>query len=271
MIMIKNNETASKIMTNEVFKNASVRIAGQFNIPLDEAKADLMYEIANHRGVLQVVGDELTAHQLAHINYAKKDILRSVYNQNVKEQELFMPAETDDVNLIDLNFDDINITNHVSFSKGEIERVIAVLPMIYEKRAVPKIVELLTVGENQYKENHPEIAQKDFNRQLKRWIAIANKPVKRELIENVLFTDKELIEKKNRQLAQSFLDMVEQGSDKEWFDTWFKIIEDNEWFDEAFDFIKNPKNMMENWDMNTQARLDGYEFVKELNYLLNEE
>ncbi|MFP7153538.1 hypothetical protein [Weissella paramesenteroides] len=63
-----NDETALKIMTHKVFNNASVKIAGQFNTSLDEAKADLMYEIANHRGVLQVVGDELTAHQLAHIN-----------------------------------------------------------------------------------------------------------------------------------------------------------------------------------------------------------
>lgn len=268
--MIKNNETASKIMTNEVFKNASVRIAGQFNIPLDEAKADLMYEIANHRGVLQEVGNELTAHQLAHINFAKKDILRHTHNQDVKEQELFMPAETSEgVNLIDLNFEGVNVANHTSFSEKEIERVIEVLPLIYQKRTALKIAELLTVGEEQFKENH-EMETKTFHKDLKRYIAIANKPESREKLDNVLFTDKELIEIKNRQLAQSFLDMVEQDVPDEWFSTWFKIIEDNEWFDEAFDFIKNPRNMIENWDKNVQARKDGYEFISELRYLIAE-
>lgn len=268
--MIKNNETASKIMTNEVFKNASVRIAGQFNIPLDEAKADLMYEIANHRGVLQEVNGPLTAHQLAHINFAKKDILRHTHNQDVKEQELFLPAETSEgVNLVDLNVKAINVSHHTSFSDKEIERVIEVLPLIYQKRTAVKIAELLTVGEEQFKENH-EMETKTFNKDLKRYIAIANKPESREKLDNVLFTDKKLIEIKNKNLAQSFLDMVEQDVPDEWFNTWFKIIEDNEWFDEAFDFVEHPQNMIENWDKNTQARKDGYGFIKELNYLLNE-
>lgn len=270
MEMKMNDEAVRKIMGHKVFNNASVKIAGQFNTSLDEAKANLMYEISSHRGVLQVVGNELTAHQLAHINFAKKDILRHTHNQDVKEQEIFMPAETNEgVNLIDLNFDGINVADHTSFSNKEIERVIEVLPLIYQKRTAIKIAELLTVGEEQSKLNHG-METKTFHKDLKRYIAIANKPESREKLDNVLFTDKELIEKKNRQLAQSFLDMIEQDTSDEWFSTWFKIIEDNEWFDEAFDFIKNPKNMVENWDKNTQARTDGYEFISELRYLLNE-
>lgn len=265
-----NDEAVRKIMGHKVFNNASVKIAGQFNTSLDEAKADLMYEIANHRGVLQEVGNELTAHQLAHINFAKKDILRHTHNRDVKEQEIFMPAETNDgVNLIDLNFEGINVADHTSFSDKEIERVIEVLSLIYQKRTAIKIAELLTVGEEQFKENHA-METKTFHKDLKRYIAIANKPESREKLDNVLFTDKELIEIKNKNLAQSFLDMVEQDVPDEWFSTWFKIIEDNEFFDEAFDFVEHPQNMIENWDKNTQARLDGYGFIGGLRYLIAE-
>ncbi|MFP7153539.1 hypothetical protein [Weissella paramesenteroides] len=183
---------------------------------------------------------------------------------------MFLPAETSEgVSLIDLNFSGINVSNHTSFSEKEIERVIKVLPLIYQKRTAVKIAELVLFGEEQFKENH-EMETKSFNKYLKRYIAIANKPESREKLDSVLFTDKELEEKKNRQLAQSFLDMVEQDANDEWFGTFFKIIEDNEWFDEAWDFIKNPRNMIEHWDKNEQARKDGYEFIKELNYLLNE-
>lgn len=258
------------IVDTDAFKNASKKIAGQFNESLHQAQTDLIEDIFLHRGVLHNIGAELTAQQLAHINFSKKDILRNTHKQDVKESQMFMSDTTSEgVSLIDLNFGGINIADHTSFSNKEIERVIEVLPLIYQKRTAVKIAELLTVGEAEYKQNH-NLEAKTFNRDVKRWIAVANKPESRGKLDDVLFTDKELEEIANRNLAQSFLDMIEQDAPDEWFNTWFEIIEDNEWFDEAFDFVEHPKNMIEHWDKNKQARLDGYEFISELRYLIAE-
>lgn len=266
-----NDETAMKIMSDKTFDISAGDLAKQLSMSKDMASVELLHELALHRGVLQTVGSELTAHQKAHINYAKRDVVRREAKRLNKENEMFVPDTNDEgQSIIDLEMGSVNIADHTSFSKAEIERVIKVVPLVFSSRSVPNVIELLTVGEKEFKENHSEMSGSTFNRQIKNWEKQMKSDRVRNKLDGILFTDKELVEKKNRQLAMSFLDMVEQDTDKEWFDTWFKIIEDNEWFDEAFDFIEKPKNMMKHWDMNTQARKDGYEFVKELQYLLNE-
>lgn len=245
-----DNATVETIMNDKNFIISATDISNKLGVGLFEAKQELILDIAQHRHVLDKASGNLTAHQKAHINFSKKDVLRNSFKVINKEAELFTPDTNDEgQSVIDLN--DINTSDHTSFSKAEIQRAIALVPDIFDKRSAGYVIELLTDGEKAFRENHTEMDNRMFNRKLKSWLVAPDK--KRELIDSKLFTNKELQEIANRSLAQSFLDMVEQDAPDEWFSTWFKIIEDNEWFDEAFIFIEHPKNMMEHWDKNTQA------------------
>lgn len=268
MIEMKMNDaTVETIMSDKNFIISATDISNKLGISLFEAKQELITDIFQHRHVLDKASGDLTAHQKAHINFSKKDVLRNSFKVINKEAELFTPDTNDEgQSVIDLN--DINTSDHTSFSKAEIQRAIAIVPDIFDKRSAGYVIELLTDGEKAFRENHAEMDNRMFNRKMKGWLVAPDK--KRQLIDSKLFTDRELKEIANRSLAQSFLDMVEQGTPDEWFTTWFEIIKDNEWFDEAFDFVEHPKNMIEHWDKNTQARKDGYEFISELRYLIAE-
>ena len=74
-----NEEQIVTVMQSAEFQESAMKIAGQLRISRQDAEAMLIEELWSHRHTLDTVGETLTGKQKAHINFGKKDILRSAY------------------------------------------------------------------------------------------------------------------------------------------------------------------------------------------------
>lgn len=263
-----NEQQIATVMASTEFQQSAMRIAGQLRISKRDAEAMLIEELWSHRHVLDTVGETLTSRQKGHINFGKKDILRSEWNQENATMKLFTGTTDDKGHSL---IDDVpdTVMQAVSYSEGEIERSLVATEHIMTANQFEFIEGVLTMGAEGYMaKNH--LTPKVFNQKMKR---IEEQLVhKHDRLDKVLQSDAELELKKNRQLAQSLYDMVmsDQDTPKQWIQKALLESLDNSYFDKLWDTagVVHPRQMIMDWDDTTEARQDGYRFVTALEQMI---
>lgn len=263
-----NEEQITTVMGSTEFQQSAMHIAGQLRISKQDAEAMLIEELWSHRHVLDTVGESLTSRQKGHINFGKKDILRSRWNETNAHMKLFTPTTDDDGHSL---IDDVpdTVMQAVSYSDGEIERALVATEHIMTANQFEFIEGVLTKGAEGYMtENH--LSPKVFNQKMKR--IEEQLAHKHDRLDKVLQSDAELTLRKNQQLAQGLYDMImgDQDTPKRWIQKALLETMDNSYFDKVWDSagIKHPRAMIRDWDDTTEARQDGYRFVTALEQMI---
>lgn len=262
-----NEQQIATVMASTEFQQSAMHIAGQLRISKQDAEAMLIEELWSHRHVLDTVEETLTGKEKAHINFGKKDILRSEWNQENATMKLFTGTADDKGHSL---IDDVpdTVMQAVSYSEGEIERSLVATEHIMTANQFEFIEGVLTMGAEGYMTEH-HLTPKVFNQKMKR-IEEALKG-RHDRLDKVLQSDAELEERKNRQLAQGLYDMmVGQDTPKVWVQKALLETMDNSYFDKLWDStgIKHPRAMIRDWDDTTEARQDGYRFVIALEQMI---
>ena len=265
-----NEEQITTVMASAEFQQSAMHIAGQLHISKRDAEAMLIEELWAHRHTLDTVGETLTGKQKAHVNFGKKDILRSEWNQENATMKLFTGTTDDKGHSL---IDDVpdTVKQAVSYSEGEIERALVATDHIMTTNQFEFIEGVLTKGAEAYMaENH--LSLKVFNQKLKR--IEEQLKGKHDRLDKVLQSDAELELKKNQQLAQGLYDMIlsEQDTPKAWVSKALLETMDNSYFDKLWDTagVVHPRQMIMDWDDTTEARQDGYRFVNALEQMIEE-
>lgn len=265
-----NEQQIATVMATEEFRQSAMHIAGQLRISKQNAEAMLIEELWSHRHTLDTVGETLTGRQKAHVNFGKKDILRSAYGEANAYMKLFTGTTDDKGHSL---IDDVpdTVMQAVSYSEGEIERALVATEHVMTANQFEFIEGLLTMGAEAYMaENH--LTPKVFNQKLKR--IEEQLKSKHDRLDKVLQSDAELGLRKNQQLAQSLYEMImgDQDTPKAWVSKALLETMDNSYFDKLWDTagIKHPRQMIMDWDETYEARQDGYRFVTALEQMIGE-
>lgn len=263
-----NEQQIATVMASTEFQQSAMHIAGMLRISLQDAKAMLIEELWSHRHTLDTVGQTLTSREKAHINFGKKDILRSEWNQENATMKLFTGTTDDKGHSL---IDDVpdTVKQAVSYSEGEIERALVATEHIMTANQFEFIEGVLTKGAEGYMtENH--LSPKVFNQKMKR--IEEQLADKHERLDKALQSDAELELRKNQQLAQGLYDMImgDQDTPKQWIQKALLESLDNGYFDKLWDTagIKHPRAMIMDWDDTTESRQDGYRFVTALEQMI---
>lgn len=263
-----NEQQIATVMASTEFQQSATHIAGQLRISKQDAEAMLIEELWSHRHVLDTVEETLTGKEKAHINFGKKDLLRSAYGETNAHMKLFTGTTDDKGHSL---IDDVpdTVMQAVSYSDGEIERALVATEHIMTANQFEFIEGVLTMGAEGYMTEH-HLTPKVFNQKMKR-IEEALKG-RHDKLTKVLQSDAELELKKNKQLAQGLYDMImsNQNTPKAWVQKALLETMDNGYFDKLWDTagIKHPRAMIMDWDDTTEARQDGYRFVTALEQMI---
>lgn len=265
-----NEQQITTVMQSAEFQQSAMNIAGQLRISRQDAEAMLIEELWSHRHTLDTVGETLTGKQKAHINFGKKDILRSAYGETNAHMKLFTGTTDDNGHSL---IDDVpdTVKQAVSYSDGEIERALVATGHIMTANQFEFIEGVLTKGAEGYMtENH--LSPKVFNQKLKR--IEEQLAHKHDRLDKVLQSDAELELRKNQQLAQGLYDMImgDQNTPKQWIQKALLESLDNNYFDKLWDTagVVHPRQMIMDWDGTYEARQDGYRFVTTLEKMIGE-
>lgn len=263
-----NEQAIDTVMASTEFQQSAMHIAGQLRISKQDAEAMLIEELWSHRHTLDTVGETLTGKQKAHINFGKKDILRSEWNQENAHMKLFTGTTDDKGHSL---IDDVpdTVKQAVSYSDGEIERALVATQHTMTANQFEFIEGVLTKGVEGYMTEH-HLSPKVFNQKMKRIEeALKNK---HDRLGKVLQSDAELEERKNQQLAQGLYDMImgDQDTPVTWVQKALLETMDNSYFDKLWDTagIKRPRAMIMDWDGTPEACKDGYRFVTALEQMI---
>lgn len=263
-----NEQQITTVMHSAEFQQSAMHIAGQLRISKQDAEAMLIEELWSHRHVLDTVGETLTSRQKGHINFGKKDILRSEWNQENATMKLFTGTTDDKGHSL---IDDVpdTVMQAVSYSDGEIERALVATQHTMTANQFEFIEGVLTKGAEGYMtENY--LSPKVFNQKMKR-IEEALKG-RHDRLDKVLQSDAKLEERKNQQLAQSLYVMImsDQDTPKQWIQKALLESLDNSYFDKLWDTagVVHPRQMIMDWDETYEARQDGYRFVLALEQMI---
>lgn len=263
-----NEQQIITVMHSVEFQQSAMHIAGQLRISKQDAEAMLIEELWEHRHVLDTVGESLTGKQKAHINFGKKDILRSAYGETNAHMKLFTGTTDDDGHSL---IDDVpdTVKQAVSYSEGEIERALVATEHIMTANQFEFIEGVLTMGAEGYMTEH-HLTPKVFNQKMKR--IEEQLADKHERLDKVLQSDAKLEERKNQQLAQGLYDMImgDQDTPVTWIQKALLETMDNSYFDKLWDTagVKHPRAMIMDWGGTPEARQDGYRFVTALEQMI---
>lgn len=263
-----NEQQIATVMASTEFQQSAMYIAGQLRISKQDAEAMLIEELWSHRHVLDTVEETLTSRQKGHVNFGKRDVLRTEWNETNAHMKLFTPTTDDSGHSL---IDDVpdTVMQAVSYSEGEIERALVATEIIMTANQFEFIEGTLTSGADGYMAEH-HLTLKVFNQKLKR--IEEQLKGKHDRLDKVLQSDAELELKKNQQLAQGLYDMImgNQDTPKQWIQKALLETMDNSYFDRVWDAarIKHPRKMVMDWDDTTEARQDGYRFVTALEQMI---
>lgn len=263
-----NEQQIATVMASTEFQQSAMHIAGQLRISKQDAEAMLIEELWSHRHVLDTVGETLTSRQKGHINFGKKDILRSEWNQENATMKLFTGTTDDKGHSL---IDDVpdTVMQAVSYSESEIERALVASMHTMTANQFEFIEGVLTKGAEGYMAEYG-LSLKVFNQKMKR--IEEQLKGKNDKLTKVLQSDAELELKKNKQLAQGLYDMImgDQDTPKAWVQKALLETMNNRYFDKLWDSagIKHPRAMIRDWDDTTEARQDGYRFVTALEQMI---
>lgn len=258
-----NDAQVQTVMNAGAFKKSASVIARELRIPRQDAEALLIENIWEHRGVLSNTTNTVTDQGLAHINFAKKDILRADHKYENATMKLFEPS-TDDQGRSVIENVATSEDNAVSYSPEEIERAILATNLVLTKNQAEFIENVLTHGAEAVKESHGW-TNAVFNQRMKRLEKTLGD--KQDKLSGVLKSDRELIAEANLMKAKNFLEMIDQGAPSVWIEKWLTEALNNEFFDKCFDATKYPGKMVRNWDA-TETRQDSYRFMAKVEELV---
>lgn len=263
-----NEQQIATVMASTEFQQSAMHVAGQLRISKQDAEAMLIEELWSHRHTLDTVGETLTSREKAHINYGKKDILRSQWNQENATMKLFTGTTDDKGHSL---IDDVpdTVMQAVSYSEGEIERALVATGHVMTANQFEFIEGVLTMGAEGYMTEH-HLTPKVFNQKMKR--IEEQLADKHDRLDKVLQSDAMLTERKNQQLAQGLYAMImgDQDTPKQWVQKALLETMDNSYFDKLWDTagVVHPRQMIMDWDGTPEARQDGYRFVTALEQMI---
>lgn len=260
-----NDAQVQTVLNTEVFKKAASVIARELRIPHQDAEALLIENIWEHRGVLASTTDTVSDQGLAHINFAKKDVLRADYKYSNATMKLFEPS-TDDQGRSVIENVATSEDNAVSYSPEEVERAILATSLVLTKNQAEFIEDVLTKGSEAVKESHGW-TNAVFNQRMKRIEKTLGD--KQDKLSGVLKSDARIKREENLMKAQSIIDMVnDEATPVAWIQKALNDSMDAEFFDRAWDRVKHPQAMVRDWDNTPSARQDGYKFMTALEELV---
>ena len=260
-----NDAQVAVVMGTDAFKKSASVIARELRILRQDAEVLLIENIWEHRGVLSSTTDTVTDQGLAHINFAKKDVLRADHKYENATMKLFQPdTDTGGKSLIEnvATLED----NTVSYSPEEVERAILATSLVLTKNQAEFIEDVLTKGAESVNENHGW-TNAVFNQRMKRIEATLGE--KQDKLSGVLKSDAQIRHEKNLLKAQSIIDMVNTDSTPmAWIQKALTDSMDDVFFDICWDNVKHPRAMVRDWDATPSARQDGYKFMTALEELI---
>lgn len=260
-----SEQQVAVVMGTDAFKKSASVIARELRIPRQDAEVLLIENIWEHRGVLPNTTDAVTDQGLAHINFAKKDVLRADHKYENATMKLFQPdTDTEGKSLIE----NVATTedNAVSYSPEEVERAILSTSLVLTKNQAEFIEDVLTKGAESVKESHGW-NNAVFNQRMKRLEKTLGD--KQDKLSEVLKSDREIKQEANLMEAQSIIDMVnDEATPVVWIQKALNDSMDNPFFDKCWDRVKHPQAMVRDWDNTPSARQDGYKFMTALEELV---
>lgn len=254
--------TVNQIMQSETFKITARSLANQLHIPLKDAQQELIIEIIEHRHSLDDVQQRLSGRQRAEVNFAKKDLIRKQHKQDNAYIKLFEPDTDNNGNSITENTE-VTPARKSAYSDNEIQRVLTVASMAFTETTASFIIDVLVKGSEATKASR-NMSTSSFNKKIKQTVKTVESGNARKRLDKLLKSDTQLKLEENQQLAQSFIDMIEQeDTPKEWIDNFLQEALDNKYFDTAFDVTHFPGKVVKYWDT-PESRQDCYKFINEV-------
>lgn len=262
--MTNINETAVQaIMQSETFQITARALSSQLHIPVKDAEQELITEIIEHRHSLDDVAQRLSGRQRAEVNFAKKDLVRKQHKADNAYIKLFEPDIDNNGNSITENTE-ATPARKSAYSDEEIQRALTVIPMAFTDTTAGFITDVLVKGSEATKQQR-QMSTSQFNKKLKQTVKTAQEGNARKRLDKLLKSDTQLKLETNRQLAKSFIDMVEQeDTPAQWINNFLQEALDIPYFDTAFDATHFPGYMVKHWDEDSKARQDGYVFINKV-------
>lgn len=265
--MFQADETPTTIMATDTFQITSRTLAKALRISLADAQAMLIEEIHEHRHVLDSAKSELTDSQIKAIIFAKRDILTKVFKQQTARQAIETPAVDDKGNNLVNNM--AGLPNVTRYSEDELIRVLNVADKLFDKRSREFAVTLLTQGQEATKEAFGLDTRK-FNRKLKQLTEQFEKEgsYSRKKANRLLKSDYQLKHEENVQMAEQFLEMIDEDVPNEWITRWLQQSIDNPYFDEAWDKVRFQGKLLREGFSTPASRQEAYKFVNQLQEMI---
>ena len=265
--MFKADETPTTIMTTDTFQITSRTLAKALHVKLQDAQAMLIEEIHEHRHVLDEVTGELTDAQKKAIQFAKRDILTKVFKQQTARQAIETQAVDDKGNNLVNNMEALPDVGR--YSEDELIRVLEVADELFDKRSREFAVTLLTQGQEATKEAFGLDTRK-FNRKLKQLTEQFEKEgsYSRKKASRLVKSDYQIHHEENVALAEQFIQMVDEDVPNEWITRWLQQSIDNPYFNEAWDKVRYQGVLLREGFATKQSRAEAYQFVNQLQKMI---
>ena len=268
--MFKADETPTIIMATDTFQITSRTLAKALHVKLQDAQAMLIQEIHEHRHVLDEVTGELTDAQKKAIQFAKRDILTKHFKAEQARQSVETQAVDDKGASLVENMEALPETGH--YSEDELIRVLNVADKLFDKRSREFAVTLLTQGQEATKEAFGLDTRK-FNRKLKQLTEQFEKEgsYSRKKANRLVKSDYQIHHEENVQMAEQFIQMVDEDVPNEWITRWLQQSIDNPYFDEAWDEIRFQGVLLREGFATPAGRQEAYKFVNAINTMIERE
>ena len=268
--MFKADEVPTTIMATNTFQITSRTLAKTLRISLADAQTELLTEIHEHRHVLDNATGELTPKQIKAIIFAKRDILTKHFKEQTARQGIETPAVDDKGNNLVNNM--AGLPNVTRYSEDELIRVLDVADKLFDKRSREFAVTLLTQGQEATKEAFGLDTRK-FNRKLKQLTEQFEKEgsYSRKKANRLVKSDYQIHHEENVQMAEQFIQMVDEDVPNEWITRWLQQSIDNPYFDEAWDEIRFQGVLLREGFATPAGRQEAYKFVNAINTMIERE
>ena len=265
--MFKADETPTTIMATDTFQITSRTLAKTLRIPVADSQAMLLEEIHSHRHLLDEVTGELTPKQIKSIIFAKRDIMTKVFKQQSARQAIETSAVDDRGNNLVNNM--TGLPDVTRFSEDELIRVLNVSDELFDARTKEFATNLLLHGKEWVK-NEMGYDERVFNKKLRRIIASFDDPnsYSHKKANKLVKSDYQLKHEQNVQMAEQFLEMINEDVSNEWITRWLLQSMDNPYFDEAWDKVRYQGKLLREGFSTPASRQEAYKFVNQLQKMI---
>lgn len=268
--MFKADEIPEAIMSTETFKITSRAVAKALHIQLQDAQAMLIEEIHSHRHLLDEATGELTDSQIKAIIFAKRDILTKHFKEQGARQAVETPSvDNKGASLVE---NMTGLPNTGRYSEDELIRVLDASDELFNARTKEFATNLLLHGK-EWTKAEMGLDERVFNKKLKRIIGSFDDPnsYSRKKADRLVKSDYQLKHEANVQMAEQFLEMIEQDTSNQWITNWLQQSINNTYFDPCWDVVKYQGVLLREGFSTPAGRQEAYKFVNKLNEMIARE